>query len=864
MLASPAPQYARESSTSTMSEVKRKIIALFRSRSAPEDDGRIDDRDRDPEDRQRLRRSRKDGEDGRDRRPSGAGPPRRRSAEFEKDRERERERDRERRYESRSSLSKNSERRKSSTPAPVGPSRIRPALTEWPPRELAGNASLSQGKAMELICTGAPVFHGQRRPIPHASDAYYRLYAYCDGTGDPDSDIAEPYHAAFTANTLRMVGSEPAKHPRETLEHPSMAFAYGTRSGTTTLNHWVSLSDHPCPTIQLRDPGIKPRPIPMATILKRLIYLERGFEDEYPELMYKNLYKDLLKDPDRYTSPHKGTEKQIADLITVLSRSEWIDFSQPKNQVVAKFFTNATYTDQDRYRSFFHQLLLSMELDLRIRSKQHASWAQEKLVAQLPPQIAWDLAVARRWRECMHIERAETGSDKEQSEFDTSFTLFLANISAVRYRLTLKKRQVKAIRKFARSMKWPNLARVDEVLRERDPSAPDLELLSSDTMSYFTGMILPGSTLPFLIMNSLIDCDADASALTALTHMQPACGFQYKSSTYWSSTSIVGKVLAPTCQEIGGWIGPARPAPDLSRTQIARIRQRRPKQIVSITDAETMMIRSDALGPPPPNTPVPNINYPVTEYALLLPDGDDIVDTVRIEKLALKPVSNQSSPSSPDVNPLTTSRSRPTSSRDGKKTPPTGSDTTKPTTFDACVLFAISGKSWPLRLSYDVSFISSYPCAHGPHPLFFDYVFKTVKVDEILTIRDWGGLNGSTSYSFSSRSRSKSRDRSDRIPRSYGEEEAEQMRIREMEALEEREKELAEADEREKVLCIEAFGVADNEVLARAWCAHWGLSAVIADLERTCMGCAVREAFAAAVNVVVLVEGTGERHVVGG
>jgi hypothetical protein len=124
----------------------------------------------------------------------------------------------------------------------------------------------------------------------------------------------------------------------------------------------------------------------------------------------------------------------------------------------------------------------------------------------------------------------------------------------VRFHLRVKKSQVKALRKFARSMKWPNLARVDDVLKERDPGAKPLENRSSDTMSYFTGVILPGNTLPWLVMNSLIDCDEDpgTSALAALTHMQPNSGFQYKSTTYWSSTSVVGKVLAPTCGEICG------------------------------------------------------------------------------------------------------------------------------------------------------------------------------------------------------------------------------------------------------------------------------------------------------------------------
>ncbi|KAJ8113848.1 hypothetical protein ONZ43_g5053 [Nemania bipapillata] len=63
-----------------------------------------------------------------------------------------------------------------------------------------------------------------------------------------------------------------------------------------------------------------------------------------------------------------------------------------------------------------------------------------------------------------------------------------------------------------------------------------------------------------------------------------------------------------------------------------------------------------------------------------------------------------------------------------------------------------------------------------------------------------------------------------------------------------------EDDDDEKVLVVEAFGVKDNEVLARAWCSHWGLSAVVADIGKTCMACAIREAYAATLTVVILIE----------
>jgi len=59
-------------------------------------------------------------------------------------------------------------------------------------------------------------------------------------------------------------------------------------------------------------------------------------------------------------------------------------------------------------------------------------------------------------------------------------------------------------------------------------------------------------------------------------------------------------------------------------------------------------------------------------------------------------------------------------------------------------------------------------------------------------------------------------------------------------------------NEVEEVLIIEAFGVCDNEVFARAWCSYWGLAALVADVDKTCVACAVREAYAASIKVVIL------------
>jgi hypothetical protein len=287
-------------------------------------------------------------------------------------------------------------------------------------------------------------------------------------------------------------------------------------------------------------------------------------------------------------------------------------------------------------------------------------------------------------------------------------------------------------------------------------------------------------------MNTLIDIDPDPATddLALLKHVHPHCGFQYRSSyTYWSASCIVGKVLAPTCHSIAGWVGPARPTADLNRAQIARIRSRRPRQQMTPEDVESMEERSAPLGPAAEC-------YPAGEYLLDLPDSEDIVDTVRIEMLGLRAAATTVAADEP---------------------------LTGPRTFDATVQFAIDGVSWPMRLMYDVWFVSAWPCSNGPHPVFFDYVYRRIRVDDITSIRDWGGL-----YSDQPNKQHRQPQVQNLLPTAAAAADYE------------------DGDEEldpERVLVVEAFGVPDNEVLARAWCSHWGLSAIVADTRRTWYVC---------------------------
>ncbi|KAI9650969.1 hypothetical protein NHQ30_001006 [Ciborinia camelliae] len=684
------------------------------------------------------------------------------------------------------------------------------ALTKWPPAGYSNDDELTQGKAMQLIATGVPVFKGTMEPIAHASDEYFALYATCNGNGGAGNDRAEVFSRAFMADSMRLSGSGEANRPWETLEQPSMAFAYGLFSGTITLNHWCSINGNPHAPIELRDPGVQSlRVVELQIILDRLIYLEGGIDDESEDTLYKNLYKILLKDLDKSFIAKKGMEKQIADLIIALSRHDWIDFSQPKNHVVAKFFADEAYSDHGRYRAFFHQLLLSMELELRIQSKHHSEEAKERLLAQLPPWISWDLAVAKKWRECMMIEKYKTGDDRQQ----------------IKFRLLKKRSQVRALRKFSRAMKWPNLAMVDEALREVDPDASPLEDRSADAMSFCTGLILPGPTQPWLLMNTLIDCDEDGGAdLGGLTHMYPNSGFQYRGSTYWASTCIVGKVLAPTCEEIAGWVGPALASTDIDRTQVLRIRQRMTPQVITKTDVLSMRVRSDPLGPPDPGDPV----YPVSEFVMPMLDIlSPPVDNIRIQKLAF------------DV-------AKPHPQLDGGSPKRSSEMGKRPPNYDACVVFARKGQTVWLRLAHDVSFITAQPCSNGLHALFFDYVYKIARMNQLLDIHNWAGVGGAGLNEDLQLGWAPPPEELVGVRGSW--EEGYDLRNVAWDF-----KQLMVGVDQDTVLVIEAMGVADNACMARAWCSHWGLNALVAALGSTCVACAVREAYAAGVNVVIFV-----------
>ncbi|RKF60434.1 putative vtc domain-containing protein [Erysiphe neolycopersici] len=667
-------------------------------------------------------------------------------------------------------------------------SSISELLKPWPPIGYYESQSLSPPKAKKLISNGAPLFYGHKLPTSLFGKENYHLFATILVNGIQNSDGRED--KTLEAASFRLHGSGVPKYPWETLEQPSMAFCYGSKPGTIRLNHWANMKSRPDRSTRDFNMDARPRDMAISVIIERLVDFDYRNTMNTNNLSGKDIQKDISIISELIIGPQNTFDFQIHGLVKALSQQSWIDFSKKKNQIVANFFMNATFSDEGRHKTFFHQLLLGLELELRIR--RYSEEAKIELLRHLPEKVKWDIALSRIWRQNMRIKGARAIGPYER----------------INFQLFKKKEQLDKLHDFAKTLKWPTLSSLQPIF---SGSSEEVENYSPDMMSYFTGVILPGTTLPYLLMNTLIDIDPSSSSnFGKLQHQFPNTGFQYRGSTYWTSNCIVGKVLAPTCKEVGGWIGPARSAIGLDRTEVARIRQRKPKKRIEEEDVESMNERSLPLGPIAEK-------YPIKDYVLLKSDInlDSIIDDIRIEKLILWPVST-----STKINKI------------------------KPTTFDVTLHFALNGTSWPLMIKYDVMFISACSCKDGPHPLFYDYDYKVVQVNDILQINDWAE-EGTIPVNFNPKSLTGSA-----IERIILETVGSQMTVSQTFSR----ISTTSGKYDEKVLVIEAYGVTDNEVLARAWCSHWGLNALIADISLTCKACAIRECFAACINVLILID----------
>ena len=269
--------------------------------------------------------------------------------------------------------------------------------------------------------------------------------------------------------------------------------------------------------------------------------------------------------------------------------------------------------DVDVEQHFWQQLLLSVELDLRLR----AAGDQEYLMtSHVPEKVAWDIALSKVWLSKMTLSPIDDGVLQPATTF---------HVTAL-----TKDTQKDRLLSFARNMQWADMHNVECMLEEDSDGGIPLEFQNAYTSSWITGTILPGSSVCWLAMRCLIDCDPTVmNAPHGFDNMESNFGFQYGSCTYWYFENIVGKVMGASrnVNQDYGWVGPCIPSDDLSLLQTVLIHTEDVPVKTSKSSIQKLASRSAPLGPTAQH-------YPVCDYGLPFLDTTTIIDSVPIQSLA--------------------------------------------------------------------------------------------------------------------------------------------------------------------------------------------------------------------------------------
>jgi hypothetical protein len=399
--------------------------------------------------------------------------------------------------------------------------------------------------------------------------------------------------------------------------------------------------------------------------------------------------------------------------------------------------------------------------------------------------------------------------------------------------------------------------------------------------SYLTGLILPGEAITHFLISTLLENDSIAIAnLGDSANLYG--GFTFGGRTFWSKTSIVGRIMAGVkgSAECMGWIScPKLPENTSERWYSIHSELIPPENRLRVRDGSDSVSQDSAI------VPAGSLDQIKSEHFVLPTDLEPSATSfLAFSQWELTPIN-------PDLI-----------DGDSSSGPPTESDIHAPSmTFVSSDGVA----SHTLTLTYDVQFVTSWPCttaasapssaakfpkvlrrsligtntlsrssskhsetlvrrnshgfepllSHPPdapdiapkrmydtdtkpegittsskpmdaHPLHKSYSHKIVSVADVL---DPDFLLPFALYT------SKSSERLLALTKSQD---------NDTEAVK---------NDKKSVLVLDARASSDLGLLARAWCAEKGLHAIISRAGRTCLGCSVREARGLGINIVIRV-----------
>ncbi|KAI4727565.1 hypothetical protein E4T49_04618 [Aureobasidium sp. EXF-10728] len=612
--------------------------------------------------------------------------------------------------------------------------------------------------------------------------------------------------------------------------------------------------------------------------------IERKCDEQTAAELHTELFTNLLTEPEREEDdpPFTNLEGQVVALARVLVTTKlWYDFSLVEHRIRLGqiLWPSADYDDESAVGVeaptthserdlLLLQIALACELLIRVELSGFPTSGFSR-------KLRWDIVLAQRFLDSIRIAPktpVETETPCRNSVMSiATFVTARENLDEQRIEPIMfprhEKRQVDGLLNFAQALAWPHTEEIQERFAERarrhsrdagrfgvygaplgTPNQPpsqsnyfaqqkrpqvgrsctaqSLQLLpasayGSETFdlggwlsrSWLTGFVLPGESISHLLISTLLE--NSPAAVTALGDAANLYqGFVYKSRSYWSKSCVVGRVIAAAngATDCMGWISCSSAPVDQQDGWVDL-------EVKDLPSSTTPRI-SDSNSLSADSAFVPNDRTTVTDVEFTWPvDGFTVLgNEARYHGFSLLPTGT-----SFELSPAVPSTSLSDDAEAHLAPIPTAIASLE---FSA----TRSSSSRPLKVTlpllYDVHFISSTPCFPNisrpstpsksrsrsgtgalsvkelppppTHPLHCSYAISIVPAASILAddFTDTVHLGDET-------------------------------------------------------VVLDCRGTGELQLLARAWCAKVGESAVVGRVGKTCLGCCVREARGLGVKVVI-------------
>lgn len=194
----------------------------------------------------------------------------------------------------------------------------------------------------------------------------------------------------------------------------------------------------------------------------------------------------------------------------------------------------------DNIRDFFYQMLIGVELVIRLR--------QEPVLAEYPGVVTDHLSTAMVMAiniiEGCQISQAEAKADDPSAP--PKYVFFPIN----------HQRQAEALLQFAETMSWPYLDEARDKIENAFLNIINNEPVPLLMLDWFFGIAAPGRVLRHRLMSCLALCSSSMAQLSIPKMWQD--GVVVKDKSYWPQRTVLGAVFGAlrSSKMVCGWVGP--------------------------------------------------------------------------------------------------------------------------------------------------------------------------------------------------------------------------------------------------------------------------------------------------------------------